>query len=285
MSDTESLHSWTTESSSVEGSMWNGFLLEEFPAYGTREFAQLRDEWSKFGLSKGHDYIHKPRNPGWTTSNEDGYVEVMKKITEEHKKLRDEREYDTESEPQISEEKLRSFCCTMQCSRDQMREFTRYIWQREWLLFSDQHPKFWFELLGDRNNAKKLYTYEGIKKKNLLTGVWGLLVSQAFKFELRNPNWRLSRRYQNLDGSEIRPIMTVYKELRDQLGVDAAELVDVLFEILPNDAFPELNYGKSYAFPELNYCKSYWKDCQGAEVSHKKRHRTQPTGAGVIRKV
>jgi len=86
---------------------------------------------------------------------------------------------------------------------------------------------------------------DGIQDGDSLTGIWGLILSEALRFERsfenKKDSWQQIRRYQNLDNSEIRPLMTVYREIRDELAQEDAELMDAFFGTLPSHAFPLLN--------------------------------------------
>lgn len=55
-----SSNSSTSGSSSYCGS-WEGFLLEKFPKYGSKEFNKLKNiVWPRFGLNNGQGYHGKP---------------------------------------------------------------------------------------------------------------------------------------------------------------------------------------------------------------------------------
>merc|ERR1719193_2672431 len=83
-----------------------------------------------------------------------------------------------------------------------------------------QYPKLWADMLGDKAHATRLYM-DGIQVGDSLTGIWGLILMEALRyersFEKKEDSWQQIRRYQNLDNSEIRPLMTVYREIRDEL--------------------------------------------------------------------
>jgi len=127
----------------------------------------------------------------------------------------------------------------------EMKELTKYIWEKNWLLFKEcSYPKLWADLIGHKEHAISIYL-NGIDAGEKLNGTWGLILNEALQFEQsfenREENWHEMRRYQNLDGSEIRPVMTVYREMRDVLHQEETELMDVFFGTLPLTAFPKLN--------------------------------------------
>jgi len=126
-----------------------------------------------------------------------------------------------------------------------MKELTKYFWEKKWLLFKEScYPRLWADVVGDKEYAICIYL-NGIDDGDKLNGTWGLVLNKALEFERsfenREDNWRDMRRYQNLDGSQIRPVMTVYREMRDVLEQEEAELMDVFFGTLPLSAFPELD--------------------------------------------
>jgi len=132
----------------------------------------------------------------------------------------------------------------------EMKELTKYVWEKNWLLFKEcSYPKLWADLIGDKENAISIYL-NGIDAGEKLNGTWGLILNEALQFEQsfekREDNWHQMRRYQNLDGSEIRPVMTVYREMRDVLEQEETELMDVFFGTLPPTAFPKLNPSEGF---------------------------------------
>lgn len=155
-----------------------------------------------------------------------------------------------------------------------MRELTKYFWEKKWLLFKQSfYPRLWADVVGDKDYAISIYL-NGIDDGDKLNGTWGLILNKAVEFELsfrnREDNWRDMRRYQNLDGSQIRPVMTVYREMRDVLEQEEAELMDVFFGTLPLSAFPELN-------PEIGFYKN-----QKTKSNVKKRPLTISTNVVML---
>jgi len=126
-----------------------------------------------------------------------------------------------------------------------MKELCRYVWEKNHLLFKESNfPKLWADVLGNKDDSVGYYM-AGIVDGDRLTGIWGLILNEAWRyeksFEGTGESWQSIRRYQNLDGSEIRPMMTVYREMRDELDQTDSELSNVFFGSLPSEAFPVLD--------------------------------------------
>jgi len=269
----------STSSSSTEAAMWSGFLIEQFPEFGSAEFQRLKNvEWPKFGLNAEQGYNKKPFPPTWFEHLKD--KELKKKleaiITTEHNRIV-EKNHDSIEEPPLGEEimeQLRSMVpltsrikspvtvvgpltsapalersaslrVVKGLRHGEMEELTKYFWELKHTLFKQQaYPNLWADLLGDTAHATRLYM-DGIQDGDRLKGPWGLILSEALRFERsfegKEECWEHIRRYQNLDNSEIRPLMTVYREIRDELAQEDAELMDAFFGTLPDEAFPTLN--------------------------------------------
>jgi len=124
-----------------------------------------------------------------------------------------------------------------------MKELCRYVWEKNHLLFKESsYPKLWADVLGNKADSVGYYM-AGIVDGDRLVGIWGLILNEAWRYEklYEGKGWRNIRRYQNLDGSEIRPMMTVYREMRDELDQTDSELSNVFFGSLPSEAFPMLD--------------------------------------------
>jgi len=253
--------------------MWSGFLIERFPEFGSEDFQRLKNiEWPKYGLNAEQCYNKKPEVPNWFEHLKDKEAKKQLEtiICREHNRKVEERKYVSIEEPVLDEEikeklrllvpvkttvnvlnqdlstpSMRDRSLSKSCRPRDVEELTKYFWEMKHTLFKQQsYPKLWADMLGDKAHATRLYM-EGIQDEASLTGIWGLILIEALRFERsfenKKESWQQIRKYQNLDNSEIRPLMTVYREIRDELAQEDAELMDAFFGTLPSDAFPLLN--------------------------------------------